>query len=125
MKNAYWDRIKENGIDNDVILSWLNDVKELFLEIYNSYTHSSGKIQLLNEYIDIDFIKPQIDTFDINKLLHWICDQSKNIDAASFDTEYLQIHNYIDENNSDSYIKSVRFIFERLEDIKNFTVNTN
>ena len=128
MKNAYWDNIIQNGIDNNVIIGWLVDVKQMFLDIYSHYRYSSGEITLINEYLDIDFIKPQIEIthdFDINKLLHWICDKAKSLDAASFDNEYIQIHRFIDEENTSSYVKSVRFIFERLEDINNFSVNTN
>lgn len=122
MKNAYWDRIIETGINHDIVLEWLSDVKELFVEIYHQYKYSSGEIRLLHEYIDIDFIKPQIEHFDTQKLFHWICDKAKELDASSFDNEYIQIHKYIDEGE---HIKAVRFIFERLEDIRNFSVNTN
>lgn len=121
MKNAYWDMIKKDEINNDLIISWLKDVKSLFLEIYNLYTHSEKKIEILNEYIDIEFIQPQIKDFDIHKLLHWILNEAKNIDAPSYDNEYEEIDKEIDNKE---YIKVVRFIFERLEDIKNFSVNT-
>lgn len=122
MRNAYWDNVKKQGINNDLIIEWLKDVKDLFLDIYRQYRYSSQKIENLNEYIDIDFIKPQIHTFDIDKLLHWILNETKDLDAASFDSEYEEMHKSI---NKKDYIVCVKYIFERLEDIKNFSVNTN
>ena len=71
----------------------------------------------------MDYIEEQIrqKTYDLDKLLHWLLEKVKVIDASKFDQEYLIMHEKI---NTKEYKIVVRFILEHLEDLYLFSITS-
>lgn len=120
MRQAYWDSVE---LTDDQIISWIKDAKNYLFQIYDQYTHSNVEKTDAEEYLDLDYIEEQIrqKTYDLDKLLHWLLEKVKVIDASKFDQEYLIMHEKI---NTKEYKIVVRFILEHLEDLYLFSITS-
>lgn len=120
MRQAYWDSVE---LTDDQIISWIKDAKNYLSQIYEQYTHSNVEKTDAEEYLDLDYIEEQIrqKTYDLDKLLHWLLEKVKVIDASKFDQEYLIMHEKI---NTKEYKIVVRFILEHLEDLYLFSITS-
>ena len=120
MRQAYWDSVE---LTDDQIISWIKDAKNYLFQIYDQYAHSNVEKTDAEEYLDLDYIEEQIrqKTYNLDRLLHWLLEKVKVIDASKFDQEYLIMHEKI---NTKDYKIVVRFILEHLEDLYLFSITS-
>lgn len=127
MKELYWKEKRElQTIDIPQIVEWLKDTKLLFHEVYDQLACANSEKEDFDEKMDIEFIDSQLQArcYNLNNLLHWLVDKVKTLDAPVHDPEYPAVHQSIDMSTNESYVTVVRFLFDRLEQIRDTLIVT-
>ena len=94
MKKAFWDKFKEdlsqNPPNHDMMYKLINDIKNKFINLTPNNQHQKNQ---MNDVLDIDFIKQQIDhqvfsPQDLISKLRFIIDEILKLCAPSEDIQF-------------------------------------
>ena len=122
MKKAFWDKFKEDlsqePPNHDMMYELIKDIKNKFINLTPNNNHQKNK---MNDVLDIDFIKQQIDhkvftPFDLIGKLRFIIDEILSLCAPSEDNEFKEWQRQMEIrfNEGFEYADTIPIIFREI-----------